>query len=443
MDLKKEIPVISAATALLLAAILVLLGCDQLRMDAFAADESQRSNHKIKEVMYYSKNPDPAASGEIKEYPALWMLYEDPDGHTNAEILALKEVASEEEAQNKAFGMKGYFIKGKWYKVVGLWTVNPESDIIDKGNGEKAVFTPLYYSSDDKTNPGDKISVAIYDYESKGISDPVEVIIPEEGKTTEVIVKDDPAEQLKTVAVPEGLTLIYNGKEQRGVASGDGYTLTGSVTAVNKGTYDVTATLASGYKWSDGETGAKTIKWTIEAADLEKADVQYPENKDGNSSYKQAELKDITLKDLKEGTDYTQSISSEEKDGKNWWIVSFDAKGTNTNGKKEIRVSAAEESTNPADQLTIKGKTAKVSYSKAKKKSLKYKITKLIKFVNKGSGKLAYKKVKGSKKISVNTKTGKVTIKKGIKKGKYTIKIRITDTANGVKKTVKCTVRVR
>ena len=150
-----------------------------------------RSNHNITELTYYDKTPDPNAQGEMANYPAVWMHYEDPDGHTNTEVFTLKEVGSEEEAENTKFGIKGLRISGKWYKVVGLWTVNPETDIIDKGNGEKALFTPLYYSEGDKPETGDTVQLAIFDYESGGISNLVDVVIPGSGEQFETEVDTD------------------------------------------------------------------------------------------------------------------------------------------------------------------------------------------------------------------------------------------------------------
>ena len=72
------------------------------------------------------------------------------------------------------------------------------------------------------------------------------------------------------VTAPSGKTLTYNGKTQTGVAAGTGYTLTGTVSAANAGTYTATAALKSDanctYKWSDGTTAPKTITWTINKA---------------------------------------------------------------------------------------------------------------------------------------------------------------------------------
>ncbi len=155
-----------------------------------------KSNHNIKELVYYDTNPDPSASQYgLQDYPAVRALYDDPDGHENAEVFALKEVASQEEARNEKIGMDGFRINGKWYKVIGLWTVNPSSDIIDKGNGEKAVFTPLYYSEGDKPQEGETIQVALYDYDANGgkggISNLVDVKVPGPGGQTEVTVASE------------------------------------------------------------------------------------------------------------------------------------------------------------------------------------------------------------------------------------------------------------
>ncbi len=161
-----------------------------------------KSNHNIKELVYYDTNPDPAASQYgTQDFPAVWALYDDPDGHENSEIFSLKEAASQEEARNKKFGMDGFRINGKWYKVIALWTVNPSSDIIDKGNGEKAVFTPLYYSEGDKPQQGETIQVALYDYEANdgkgGISNLVDVKVPGPGGQTEVTVSSECTHQNK------------------------------------------------------------------------------------------------------------------------------------------------------------------------------------------------------------------------------------------------------
>ncbi len=70
-----------------------------------------------------------------------------------------------------------------------------------------------------------------------------------------------------TVAIPTGASgLTYNGDQQTGITTGTGYTVSGTTSATNAGTYYATATLtdATHYTWSDGTTAAKTIEWTID-----------------------------------------------------------------------------------------------------------------------------------------------------------------------------------
>lgn len=75
---------------------------------------------------------------------------------------------------------------------------------------------------------------------------------------------------ISKVTAPTGKTLTYNGKSQIGVAADVGYTLTGTATATNAGSYTSTATLNTttnyAYIWADGSTSAKTIKWKINKA---------------------------------------------------------------------------------------------------------------------------------------------------------------------------------
>ena len=73
---------------------------------------------------------------------------------------------------------------------------------------------------------------------------------------------------LVAVDAPVAATgLVYTGLELTGVvAANDGYVLSGDLKAVDAGTYTATATLAEGYKWSDGTTEPKTITWSIAKA---------------------------------------------------------------------------------------------------------------------------------------------------------------------------------
>jgi len=62
---------------------------------------------------------------------------------------------------------------------------------------------------------------------------------------------------------PAGQKLDYNGKEQTGVAAGNGYTLSGNK-AVKPGSYKAVAKLSEGYLWTDGSAKDLEILWSIE-----------------------------------------------------------------------------------------------------------------------------------------------------------------------------------
>ena len=71
---------------------------------------------------------------------------------------------------------------------------------------------------------------------------------------------------LTAIAVPAANTgHVYDGTEKTGVSAGMGYTLGGTYEATDVGAtdYAATATLNTGYKWTDGSTDVKTIKWNI------------------------------------------------------------------------------------------------------------------------------------------------------------------------------------
>ena len=92
------------------------------------------------------------------------------------------------------------------------------------------------------------------------------------------------------------------------------------------------------------------------------------------------------------------------------------------------------------NMLSVKSRTAKISYRKLKKKSRTLVVSKVIRFKNKGVGQLTYTAVNNSRKISINKKTGTVTLKKGIKKGTYKLKVKVradgNNNYNAVAKTV-------
>ncbi|SDB53251.1 hypothetical protein [Butyrivibrio sp. INlla16] len=74
-------------------------------------------------------------------------------------------------------------------------------------------------------------------------------------------------EKSLTVTPPTGKDFTYDGTEHTGVEAGTGYTLSGTAKAIDAGSYKATATLASGYKWTDGSSTPKEILWTINQAE--------------------------------------------------------------------------------------------------------------------------------------------------------------------------------
>lgn len=70
----------------------------------------------------------------------------------------------------------------------------------------------------------------------------------------------------KTASVPKGNTFIYNGIARTGVASGTGYTLSGTTSATRAGNYTAVATLKAGYVWKDGSSSVRKITWRINKA---------------------------------------------------------------------------------------------------------------------------------------------------------------------------------
>ena len=61
--------------------------------------------------------------------------------------------------------------------------------------------------------------------------------------------------------------LVYTGSEQAGVASAEGYTLSGA-SATDAGAYTAKATLKAGFVWADGSADAVEIPWSIARATL-------------------------------------------------------------------------------------------------------------------------------------------------------------------------------
>ena len=142
--------------------------------------------------------------------------------------------------------------------------------------------------------------------------------------------------------------------------------------------------------------------------------------------YKEKDAADSTYTDTKPsnaGT-YTVKATVAETDNYNGGTATAD-----------FTIAEADEPVKPvvqkkANPLAVKGRTAKVKYSKLKKKTQKLAVGKVISFKRNGQGQISYLKTSGNKKITINKKTGKITIKKGLKKGTYRVKVKISATGN-------------
>lgn len=128
---------------------------------------------------------------------------------------------------------------------------------------------------------------------------------------------------------------------------------------------------------------------------------------------------------LTEGVQYTLKWSNASPKNAGTYTITVTGSGAYVGTVKvTFKINKA------ANPLKVKAKTAKVKFSKLKKKAQKLKVTKVVKFTKKGQGTLTYKKAKGNKKITINKKNGKVTIKKGLKKGTYKVKVKIKAKGN-------------
>ena len=115
------------------------------------------------------------------------------------------------------------------------------------------------------------------------------------------------------VDIPTAKTgLVYNGKSQTGVTTGDKYTLTGN-TGCDAGNYTTVAALKdkNNYVWSDGTTEDKNITWNIAKASISKAAV----SEIVDQMYTGKEIQPVPTvslngKTLVNGTDYTVSYGN-------------------------------------------------------------------------------------------------------------------------------------
>lgn len=126
---------------------------------------------------------------------------------------------------------------------------------------------------------------------------------------------------LKKVLYPKVKDIEYNGKPQSGVEEGEGYTLADHI-ATNAGEYKATATLESGYKWSDGYTErSRIVKWTIKKRTAKAEDFIFtpPSNLVYDNSGKRPSVK------IKDEFNYTGYLDFDYKCGESVVLEPVDA----------------------------------------------------------------------------------------------------------------------
>ena len=219
----------------------------------------------IEQVTYY----DSAYSGLPSSYngnPAVWYLY--TEGSNNLEVFALLPAASQAAAKSASMsGYDGFESSGQWYSVAGLWTVSPNTDLMDKGNGERALMTPLYCGS--TPTQGTTLYLALFDYDNgNALSNLVPVTVPGTGGTANGVGKATLA--ITTSSFPDATVGKSYGPITLGGTAANGGTLSWSVSSgslpagliLSNGTISGTPTTAgeSSFELTLTEAGGGTVK---------------------------------------------------------------------------------------------------------------------------------------------------------------------------------------
>lgn len=189
---------------------------------------------------------------------------------------------------------------------------------MDEGDGADdltltgGVFADSLYDPDDED-----AKFYLYDYLADGVKATYDAGYFTVGSDT----PEPPAPTLIPVP-PAATTLVYDGSEQTGVATGDGYTLGGTYAATNAGEYEATATPDAGYAWSDGTTHTTNISWSIAKAtvtamvSLTVTEATYDSTKTTVTDYTTPSVNfGLDAPALVENTDYTVGWSATEVSG--------------------------------------------------------------------------------------------------------------------------------
>ena len=238
--------------------------------------------------------------------------------------------------------------------------------------------------------------------------------------------------EYKTASVPQAVNRTYNGGWQAGVAAGNGYTLTGTTSAVNAGTYTAWAVPKDGYLWPDGTNRTLTLTWSIAKAD------QWISTAVNIRNYNMSALKkkaySFNINGRAQGTVYYSVVKAPNG---GWKYITVDKNGKVTMKKKapggvyQVKVSTGATANFNGSERVIQINVNKNKQNISAKKATMTYWTKQLKKGNKSYSIGAKAKAgityrvtsvpeNGWKFISVNGK-GKVTVKKNAPKGTYQI----------------------
>ncbi len=156
-----------------------------------------------------------------------------------------------------------------------------------------------------------------------------------------------------TVEVPTNQTVVYNGQEQTSTfGESDKYTAV-NIMKTDVGSYNVTLTLTSNYKWSDDSTGTKTVKFIIEAKEIviDWSNMEFTynglvqETTSITATYKDIENQDVPLTvvfsgEFKNAGDYVFTVSF--ANGETNYKLPSDATKTYTIAKIEVNKPTAD-----------------------------------------------------------------------------------------------------
>lgn len=247
-----------------------------------------------------------------------------------------------------------------------------------------------------------------------------------------------PAEK-KYASEPQVANHVYNGGWQTGVAAGSGFSLSGTTSAVDAGTYTVWATPDAGYVWPDGSSGTRTLTWSMAKAD--------------QAVYTAVSVKTYKMSALKKKA-YSFTVGGSAQGGVSYRVarvpaggakyITVDGNGRVTLKKKapggiyEIAVSTgATANLNAAEKIVQINVTKNTQKITAKKTKMTYKVKQLKKgnksysIKGKAKGGITYRLTgapdNGWGFVSVSGK-GKVTVRKNAPKGTYLITLTAKET---------------